>query len=116
MTRAPFLAGYQAAVWLWAGHVPSEGRGLSLWSWEGPALAGLLYEQEGATQAEYTDGLQPSDSQMFVPRGLVLFPTDLPSLGESHLFCLNPVFTSHFHPQGPKGIFPNLHDPELKGQ
>lgn len=53
--------------------------------------------------------------QRFVPLGLVLFPTDL-SLGKSHLSCLNPVFTSHFHPQEPKGIFPNLHEPELKGQ
>lgn len=65
---------------------------------------------------KYTDGLQPADSQRFVPLGLVLFPTDLPSLGESHLSCLNPVFTSHFHPQEPEGIFPHLHDLEIKGQ
>lgn len=76
----------------------------------------VMSPQEGATQAEHSDKLQPANSQRFVPWGLLLFPEDLPSLGESHLSCLNPVFTSHFHPQGPEGIFPNLHDPELKGQ
>lgn len=45
-----------------------------------------------------------------------MFPTDLLSLGKSHLSRLNPVFTSHFHPQEPEGIFPNLHEPELRGQ